>query len=83
MLGYNEETDIDFRKLAALLQEENTHFQWKKWSINIACIIMLGFMNYNMPTASRASPIGMTMCSTSFWLIQVVFYVFLGFVVWY
>jgi len=40
-------------------------------------------MNYAMPTASRTSPIGVTMCSGAYWATQAAFYIFLGIVLWY
>lgn len=67
ILGDDEETDKDLRKLAALIREEGTHYQWKKWGINLVSIIGLCFMNYEMPKTSRASPIGVGMCSANYW----------------
>lgn len=40
-------------------------------------------MNLALPTKSRASPIGVSMCGAWFWIIQVAFLVFNALMLWY
>jgi hypothetical protein len=76
IMGDNDETDIELRKLVALVKSEEGNFQWKKWLINISLISFLVLMNLSLPSKTRPSPIGITKCSVSYWVVQFSFILF-------
>ena len=78
ILGENEQTDKDLRKLIKIVKAEESHFQWEKWLINTILIVVLIFMNLSLPSKSRESPIGITKCSPLYWVIQASFFLFCG-----
>lgn len=69
IIGEDDETDKDLKRLVALVKSEEGNFQIKKWLINISLITYLVLMNLALPTKSRLSPIGISRCSAVYWLI--------------
>jgi hypothetical protein len=78
IIGENDETDKDLKKLSATVKLEESHCQWWKWLINIVLIAYLVLMNLALPTSSRASPIGIQNCGASYWCLYISFLVFCG-----
>jgi hypothetical protein len=78
IIGDNEETDKELRKLVSLVKSEEGNFQVKKWLINISLITFLVLMNLSLPSKTRPSPIGITKCSGSYWVLQFSFIAFCG-----
>lgn len=76
IIGENDETDKELKRLVALVKQEEGNFQAKKLLINISLITYLILMNLSLPSKTRASPFGITKCSWSYWLIEVSFLVF-------
>lgn len=70
--------EMDPKEVAAvkyIVRKENSHLQWTKQGLCFVLLTALILMNLCMGSSSRPSIIGMTKCSTSYWLIQVAFVV--------
>jgi hypothetical protein len=78
IIGENEETDKELKRLVSLVKSEEGNFQGKKWAINISLITFLVLMNLSLPSKTRESPLGITKCSGLYWLIQLSFIFFCG-----
>lgn len=76
VIGEDEKTDKDLRRLVWLIRAETGNLQPGKWAINISLITYLALMNLALPTKSRPSPIGIERCSAEYWLLQISFIIF-------
>lgn len=73
ILGEDEETDRDLKRLVAIVKSEEGNFQGKKWAINISLITFLVLMNLSLPSKTRPSPFGITKCSAWYWVVELSF----------
>jgi hypothetical protein len=78
ILGEDAETDKELRTLISCLKSENTHFQLSKQIIAFLIMFFLVLLNLATPSKSRASPIGVKLCSVGYWAMQICFLIFCG-----
>lgn len=76
ILGEHDQTDKDLRRLIKIVKAEESHLQWWPWTICIFEQAILVLMNLALPTKTRESPIGVSLCGAWFWIIQIAFLVF-------